>query len=50
VRGEGTVMVDGAYGRPGVEGDGEDSGEAERYAGELGDARPAPQLHIFHPA
>jgi len=34
--GEGAVAVHGAQRGPDVEGDGEDSGEAERHAGELG--------------
>jgi hypothetical protein len=36
LRGEGTVVVDRAHGRAGVQGDGEDSRQAERYAGDLG--------------
>jgi hypothetical protein len=36
LRGEGTVVVDRAHGRAGLQGDGEDSCQAERYAGDLG--------------
>jgi len=35
---EGTVAIHGAQRRPGVEGEDEDSGDAERDAGELGHA------------
>jgi len=35
VRGEGTVMVDWAHRRAGVQGDDQDPGEAERHPGEL---------------
>ena len=39
----------GAQRWPDVEGEDEDSGEAERDAGELGHAGAAPQLHRLHP-
>jgi len=39
----------GAQRWPDVEGEDEDSGEAERYAGELGHAGAAPELHGLHP-
>jgi len=35
---EGTVVVDGTERRPGVEGDGQGTGEAECHADHLGDA------------
>jgi hypothetical protein len=43
-------MVDRVKRWPGVEGDDEDAGEAERHTGELGYAGGAPQLHYLHPA
>lgn len=36
VRGEGTVMVDRAYGWAGEEGDGEDSSQTDCYTSDLG--------------
>ena len=47
---KGAVVVDRAKRWPGVEGDGEDASEAQRYTGELGYAGGAPELHHLHPA
>ena len=47
--GEGAVGIHGAERRPGVEGEDEDAGEAERYAGDLGLPGKAPQPHHLHP-